>query len=149
MNTDIMQREDGHTLPNVAVNAIIIGDDGCFILTKRADTGQWCLPGGLVEFGETVEEATIREVREEIGVECSVESLVGIYSTNNIEVASPPKRSSIIIAFRCRITKGAPSISEEVSEIGFFNVQNIPDTIIKNQRARILHALNKEGPVIQ
>jgi ADP-ribose pyrophosphatase YjhB (NUDIX family) len=149
MNTDFMHGEDEHTLPNVAVNAIIIGADGCFILTKRVDTGLWCLPGGLVEFGETIEEATIREVREEIGVECLVESLVGIYSTNNIEVASPAKTNSIIIALKCRITQGVPSISEEVSDIGFFSAHNIPDTIIKNQRARILHALNKEGPVIQ
>ena len=147
MRTDLLQ-EDRPTLPNVAVNAIII-DNGRFILTKRADSGLWCLPGGLVEFGETVKEAILREVREEIGVECLVEGLVGVYSTNNVEVTFPAKRNSIIIAFRCRITQGTPSTSDEVSEIGLFYAQNIPDTIIKNQKARILDALNRESPVIQ
>jgi len=149
MSKNKPRKQNNSRLPIVAVNAVIINDDNHFVLTKRADTGMWCLPGGLVEFGETIQDATIREVREEIGVECMIEKLVGIYSINNKNDMPVTKSNSIIIAFRCRIKQGTPGLSEEVTEVAFFSVENIPDTIIKNQKVRIMHALHEEQPIIE
>lgn len=143
------QKTGDSRLPIVAVNAIIVTDDNRFILTQRADTGRWCLPGGLVEFGETIQGATVREVKEEIGIDCVIEKLVGIYSTNNLKDVPIAKRNSIIIAFKCRIEQGVPGLSDEVTQVGFFNLENIPDTIIQNQRIRISHALYEATPIIE
>lgn len=131
--------------PIVAVNAIIFTQSSRIILTRRADNNLWCLPGGLVEHGESVEEAIIREVQEEIGVTCSVDSLVGVYSANNKKGDEPAtSRNSIIIAFRCQVVKGIPKVSDEVSEIGVFDIDNLPKDIVENQRVRVFHASKEQ-----
>ena len=67
------------TGPVVAVGAIVI-DKGSILLVKRnrePARGQWSLPGGRVELGETLREALAREVREETGVDVDVDGLIG------------------------------------------------------------------------
>lgn len=134
--------------PIVAVNAIIFSEDGKVLLTRRNDNNLWCLPGGLVEFGETIEEAILREVQEEVGVRCVIESLVGIYSINNIKISKTAKRCSIIIAFKCKIIEGTIGLSNEVVQVDFFQIGNIPDDLIENQKIRILDCNNNQSPTI-
>ena len=126
--------------PIVAVNAVIFTEDNKFILTRRVDNSLWCLPGGLVEAGETVEEAVHREVYEETGLKCAIDNFIGVYSSNN-QHQPFMKTHSIILTFRCRIIDGIPSLSDEVSEIGIFELDNLPKDIIENQRIRILHSV--------
>jgi 8-oxo-dGTP diphosphatase len=67
------------TGPVVAVGAIVI-DKGSILLVKRNTEparGQWSLPGGRVELGETLREALVREVREETGIDVDVDGLIG------------------------------------------------------------------------
>lgn len=68
------------TGPLCAVGAIVL-DKGALLLVKRdrePAKGQWSLPGGRVESGETLREALVREVREETGVEVDVDGLIGV-----------------------------------------------------------------------
>jgi 8-oxo-dGTP diphosphatase len=66
--------------PPVAADVIIeIGDRVVFIERKNDPPG-WTLPGGFVEFGETVEQAAVREALEETGLEVRLTALLGVYS---------------------------------------------------------------------
>jgi ADP-ribose pyrophosphatase YjhB (NUDIX family) len=68
------------TGPFCAVGAIVV-DKGALLLIKRdrePARGQWSLPGGRVEIGETLREALVREVREETGVDVDVDGLIGV-----------------------------------------------------------------------
>ena len=68
--------------PKVAV-AVVATDDGEILMVKRdidPMMGRWSLPAGYVDRGEVVEEAAVREVREETGVEIRLDSLLGVYS---------------------------------------------------------------------
>lgn len=68
--------------PVVSVVLVPSLPDGRVVLVRRVDDERWCLPGGLVDWGETVEEAGRRELREETGLELlRVDRLVGIYSS--------------------------------------------------------------------
>ncbi len=66
-------------MPNVAVNVAVI-HKGKILLTKRDDFHVWCLPSGGVEEGKSLAEATIRETKEETGIDVELTRLVGVYS---------------------------------------------------------------------
>lgn len=69
--------------PSLTVDAVVVCEDDSIVLIKRKKDpygGSWALPGGFVEYGETVENAAIREVKEETGLEIRLKDIVGVYS---------------------------------------------------------------------
>jgi len=69
--------------PRLAADIIIQFPDGEIILIKRGVEpykGSWALPGGGVEIGETVEQAAVREAKEETGLDIHLDGIVGVYS---------------------------------------------------------------------
>ena len=130
--------------PAVGVNVIIL-QGGEVLLTRRADNGKWCLPGGMVELGETLAQAMRREVREEISCDIDVEHLVGVYSSPNLRLTSPARQQLIVVAATASITAGTPGSSDEVTAVRYFSVDAFPE-MVPNQTERVLHALDGGGP---
>jgi 8-oxo-dGTP diphosphatase len=96
----------------LTVDALITDATGQVLLMERASEpfiGSWVLPGGIVEPGETVEEACIREVFEETGLRIKVERQVGVYS----EPGRDPRGAFVSIAFHATVQGGEPVTSEE------------------------------------
>jgi 8-oxo-dGTP diphosphatase len=80
-----MTHRRGKDFIGVGVGAVVINAAGeiLLLLRKKApEIGHWTIPGGTVEFGETLEHAIIRELEEEIGVPCEIDCILGI--TNHI-----------------------------------------------------------------
>lgn len=106
--------------PKVAT-AMILAIEGRVLMVRR-DTepgrGLWSLPGGYVDRGEVVEEAAVREVWEEVGLRVGVERLVGVYS----ERGSPV----VLVVYAGEILEGEPEVGNEVMEVGFFEVGELP-----------------------
>lgn len=125
----------------LGVTAAILDPSGeRLLLTRRADNGEWCMPGGGVDPGESLVEACVREVREEIGVEARVTALLGTYSWPDIVVVYPDGNRVQIVAtvFRVEIVAGEPGLSDEVTEVGYFTRDEIAGlTVIPTQRRRI------------
>ena len=69
----------GTSRPELAVGAVAIDDDALLLIRRGRDPGlgRWSLPGGRVEWGETLAQALVREVLEETGIECVVGELIG------------------------------------------------------------------------
>src|SRR6266568_4306337 len=88
----------------IGVYALIFNGES-ILLAHRRDIDWWNLPGGGMEAGETVDEAIIREVREETGLEVEVDQLVGVYSK--------PLKQEVVLAFRCRVISGTPRATRE------------------------------------
>lgn len=123
----------GNSTPfRVSVYAVII-EEGRVLLAHRNDIDWWNLPGGGMEAGETVEEALIREVREETGLEVAVERLVGVYSK--------PQKNEVVLALRCHITGGTLSATEESRECRFFAPNAMPRNTLPKHRQRVEDAL--------
>jgi ADP-ribose pyrophosphatase YjhB (NUDIX family) len=95
------------------------------LLTQRTDNGQWCLPGGRVEAGESIDEACSREVLEETGLQVRVTRLVGIYSDPNKLVIYPDgnKAHIIAISFEAEVIGGQLRGSNETTDWGFYTYQ--------------------------
>ena len=85
------------------------------LLVRRSDNGQWCLPSGHLDAGESVREACVREVREEIGLEVEVESLLGLYSSPDrvIEYPNGNRQQPVTVAMRVRRVGGEIRSGEE------------------------------------
>lgn len=84
--------------PALTVDAVIQFSGGEIILIRRGNDpfkGHWALPGGFVEIGETVEDAVVREAREETGLEIQVIRLVGVYSDPNRD----PRGHTVSVVF--------------------------------------------------
>ncbi len=95
------------------------------LLTRREDNGQWCMPGGAVEAGESVAEACAREVWEEVGLRVRILRLVGVYSDPHrlVVYRDGNKIQTVALHFEAEIMDGEPGLSEEVTEFGYFSVE--------------------------
>lgn len=108
-------------------SAAIFDDQGRILLTKRADNGQWCLPSGGMDSGESAAEACEREVGEETGLSVRVKRLVGVYSYPDQLVIYPDGNKFQIVAlhFEVEVTGGELGLSDETSDCGYFTIAEI------------------------
>jgi 8-oxo-dGTP diphosphatase len=94
--------------------------DDDIILLKRGfepNRGRWSMPGGFVDLGETVEQAAIREAKEEINVDIEITQLVGVYSRSTDRI--------VVVVYAAR-TEGTPTRTEEALEVQAFQPNTIP-----------------------
>jgi len=127
-------------------SAAIFDEQGRILLTRRADTGQWCLPGGRLESGESVTEACEREVLEETGLTVRVTRLVGVYSHPNQLVVYPDGNKAHIVAlhFEAEVVGGELGLSNETTDYGYFTVQELEGLeFMGRHKERILDTLER------
>ncbi|MBI4498479.1 MAG: NUDIX hydrolase [Chloroflexi bacterium] len=107
--------------PKVAVG-VVAARAGAVLLTRRnhePKMGQWSFPSGFVDAGEQVEEAAIREVREETGTEVRLDRLLGVFS----ETGNPV----IFIAYAATVIDGEPVPGPECLAVEFFPPERMPE----------------------
>ena len=95
-------------------SAVVVDDAGRVLLQRRADSGNWSLPGGVMEVGETIEQCVIREVREETGLDVEITGLLGIYTdpAHVIAYADGEVRQEFAITYLARIVGGSIMTSD-------------------------------------
>jgi ADP-ribose pyrophosphatase YjhB (NUDIX family) len=111
----------------VGGSAIVADDAGRILLQRRSDSGNWALPGGTMDIGETFAQCVIRETKEETGLDVTLDRIVGIYSDpahvfayDNGEV-----RQQFNICCACTITGGTIAVSHESTAVEFFAVDDL------------------------
>jgi len=125
-------------------SAIIFDENKRVLLTRRTDNGEWCLPGGAMDSGESAAEACIREVWEETSLHVRVKRLVGIYSDPNQLVIYPDGNKVFVVAlsFEAEIVGGELGLSNETTDAGFFSVMEMETmTMLGNHKSRVEDAL--------
>jgi 8-oxo-dGTP diphosphatase len=106
------------TQPVVGVGAIILRE-GKILLEKRGNEparGQWTIPGGVVEVGESLEAAVKRETREETGLEVNAASLIDVVDQVHLDKAGKIEYHYIIIDYIVRAA-GEPKASSDAAEL--------------------------------
>ena len=113
-----------------AVAAIIFDTEGNILLQKRRDVGLWGLPSGHVEFGETVEQAIIREVKEETGANAKVKRLIGVYSDPKFQTYDYEDRKvhyiTTFMEVELQENFDAHFQNDETQALGFFAETDLP-----------------------
>jgi 8-oxo-dGTP pyrophosphatase MutT (NUDIX family) len=102
------------------------------LLTRRSDTGEWAIPGGMMEPGETFAQTARREVEEETGLILGELHLLNIYSGPDFYFRYPhgDEVYNVSAAFVCRSYNGQLRTDEESTAIGFFSLDNLPGKLI-------------------
>lgn len=109
----------------VRVAGILIRDGGLLLIAHRKRRQvYWLLPGGGVKFGESLEQALRRELREELGIDVDVHELVLVYDS----IDPGGRRHIVNLVFRCDYRGGEYTLGEErrLHGYGFFSREEIP-----------------------
>jgi ADP-ribose pyrophosphatase YjhB (NUDIX family) len=136
-----------------SVNVVVVNDAGEILLIRRTDNGNWAVPGGAVDLGESVAQAAVRETLEESGIECDITGLVGIYSDPRhviLYTSNGEARQEFSIVLTARPLGGQPRPSSESSEVRWVPAAEVYGyTMDRSMRLRINDYLDrKQSPVI-
>ena len=121
-----MQREFPE-VPLVGVGAIII-EDGRVVLVKRAHPplqAEWSIPGGVLEVGELVRDAAIREAREETGLTVEPGELLGVYDRVLRDAEGRVQYHYVLIDFLCRRVAGDLAAASDAAEVQMVHTRGI------------------------
>ena len=113
--------------PLVGAGALIHKDGRVFLLRRRwpPNEGYWAFPGGLVETGESVQEAVLREVKEETGLEVRLESLLDVVTDIHLDEQGRVKYHYILVDYAARPLSLRVTLNDESSSCGWFSPQEI------------------------
>lgn len=113
--------------PILAVDGIFLRGKKILLVkqNKYPFFGSWVIPGGHVDYGETVERAIKREMKEELGVSVKIKKLFGVYS----DPKRDPRYHTASVVYLLEKGKGRIRLSEEASEFNYFPLNNLPKKI--------------------
>jgi 8-oxo-dGTP diphosphatase len=140
-----------HLLRRPVVGVAVAGrarQDGRWLLVRRSDVGEWALPGGTLEWGETIRGCAVRELAEEAGIDaCEVVRLVGVYSRPDRD----PRFHAVTVVLECVVEPPMrpPSNPLEITEVGLFAADRIPEDMAMGMRDMLVDAMTKGTPVVE
>jgi 8-oxo-dGTP pyrophosphatase MutT (NUDIX family) len=111
-----------------ACGVIAIDDQGRILVQRRRDTGQWALPMGKMEIGETPSECAVRETQEETGVTVEPTGILGIYSdpAHIVAYTDGEVRQEYEVMLTARPIAGAPTSNDEASDVRWVAPEDLP-----------------------
>jgi len=114
--------------PLIGVGAVIV-QDGRALLIRRGQPpllGEWSLPGGVLECGETLRDAARREAREETGLMVEVSEMLGVYERVIHDDDGRVRYHYVLIDFLCRPAGGEMKAGSDAAEVGWFGREELP-----------------------
>lgn len=123
------------------------------LLTCRTDNGMWCLPGGMIEAGESVREGCEREVWEETRLRVCVTRLTGVYSDPHHVVVYPDGNQAhiVVLNFEVELLYGEAGLSSETTNVKWVPVREAMEMELFHDHSRHIRAAlaGQDAPFIQ
>ena len=126
-----------YKIPSLTADIFIFDDDFNFILIKRKNDPYkdcWALPGGFVEYGESVETAAIREAKEETSIDVELKRLVNVYSKPDRD----PRGHTVTVAFTAKGNMNNMKADSDAKEIAIFSAENLDEIEIAFDHEEII-----------
>ncbi|HEY2518168.1 MAG TPA: NUDIX hydrolase [Polyangiaceae bacterium] len=142
---ELMKEVARHLLrrPVVGIAAAARTREGEWVLIRRSDTGTWAMPGGTLEWGETLRQGLAREMEEEAGISGVIPSrVVGVFSAPERD----PRFHAVTIVVECEVERptAPPKNPVEILEVGFFRDDQLPDLALGMND--MIRAAQRQGP---
>ncbi len=115
--------------PFPTVDIIIEVESGIVLIERKNPPHGWAIPGGFVDYGETVEAAAVREAKEETGLDVQLTGLLGVYS----DPSRDPRHHTISTVFVAAAT-GQPVADDDAADAGVFTEDTLPADIAFDHR---------------
>lgn len=127
-------------------SALVVDGAGRILLQRRADSGNWSLPGGTMDIGETLGGAVVRETREETGLIVELTGILGVYTDPGHVIAyeDGEVRQEFVVVFTARAVGGELAVSDESTDVRFVDPDEL-DALPMHEsvRLRIRHHLER------
>ena len=126
--------------PLVGVGAVII-NDGRVLLVKRGHAplaGTWSIPGGVLELGETLREAAIREAQEETCLTVETANLLGVYDRVLRDEAYRTLYHYVLVDFLCRRVAGEAKAAGDADEVRWFTLAEVGRLALAKDTAEVI-----------
>ena len=128
--------------PKPTADAIIaMGEQGVVLVRRREFPFGWAIPGGFVEYGESVEEAAQREAREETGLDIRLLGLLGVYSAPGRD----PRGHTVATVFYATAS-GTPRPGDDAAEAAVFPLHRLPSDLAFDHARILQDYLRLGGP---
>jgi len=114
-----------HKNPLLTVDIIIKTQEGIVLIERRNTPHGWALPGGFVDYGETIEAAAVREAKEETSLCVSLEEQFHTYS----DPRRDPRHHTVSTVFIAH-SSGVPKAADDAKSLGIFTQNNLPNPIV-------------------
>lgn len=131
--------------PVIGVGGVVI-DQGRTVLIRRGTEplrGEWSIPGGTIEIGETIEEAVCRELREETGLEVQVLELIELFDRIYADGSTPkgkkePRFHYVIADYLCELVGGDPRAGSDVTDLAFVREEELANFHLTEKATSVL-----------
>jgi ADP-ribose pyrophosphatase YjhB (NUDIX family) len=145
---DSFSMQAGYITPKVDVRGAVIREGKILLIQERAD-GNWAMPGGWADLGNSPASVAEREIWEESGFRVKAEKVVAVIDANRIEPMEFYHAYKII--FLCRLIDGEPRISYETLAVDFFDPHHLPPLSVYRTNENMLrevfaHVENPDRP---
>ena len=135
--------------PVLSAAGVVVDDRGRVLLIRRGkapDLGEWSIPGGAVELGESLEEALRREIREETGLEVAVGRLLEIFERVERDETGGIAFHYVVIDYRCTVTGGALRAGDDALDAVFVEPAELDRYALRASAVRVISSATGSTP---
>ena len=115
------ERREYPERPIIGVGGVVISD-GRVLLVRRGGPplqGQWSIPGGTLEVGETLTEGVQRELAEETGIDVRVRTLIEVFERIDRDISGKSQYHFVVLDYLCEVVRGIARAGSDVSEVAW------------------------------
>jgi len=130
--------------PVVGVGGVVISEDRALLIRRGSEPlrGEWSIPGGRLELGETIAQGVVRELLEETGLEVRLLGLIEVFERIFREDSAPPSSAPqyhfVILDYLCEVIGGEPRPGSDVTDLAWAREEELPRFGLTPTATRIL-----------
>ncbi len=126
--------------PIVGVGGVVISDGRALLIRRGGPPleGQWSIPGGMLEVGETLLEGVRRELAEETGIEVRVLDLIEVFERINRDGAGKPRYHFVVLDYLCEAVRGEARAGSDVTDVAWASQSELAKYSLTETATRVI-----------